>query len=243
MHSWPLISRGFARRATTEIIDLPGVDAAELNGNLYDLRRVNRLFGGAALTVWGLRWFVQNVHTITSGHVHPLSLLDIGCGLGDIPRSLLDWSATRGFALDVFATDISPQIIGMAQASGPSALHYAVADGMRLPLQTQSVDVAACSLTLHHFAPAEAVELLHDMRRVARCGLIVNDIVRSWPGLAGAWLFGHVFSQNRLTRHDGLASVQRAYTPAELRALAVQAGLRVAAMRGIAGYRVAMVLV
>ena len=251
LHS-SLLSYRLPRRDTVELIDTPDVGAAELAENLHDLSRVNQLFGGIALTAWALGTFVQSVQIVDNARVprlvqsvSPLTVLDIGSGLGDIPRALVARAERRGVPLRVIATDVNPQIVHFAQASGaPSlVLHYAAADGMRLPFADNSIDVAACSLALHHFAPDQAVALLREMRRVARRGLIVNDIVRSWPGLAGAWLFGHLLSQNRLTRHDGLASVQRAYTPAELRDLATRAGLQVTAMRGVVGYRVAMICV
>lgn len=260
-----LLSYRLPRRDSVELIDTPDVAAAELAENLDDLSRINQLFGGVALSAWALKQFVQNAQiadqlaeTTLVHSVAPLTVLDIGSGLADIPRALVAQARRRGTPLRVIATDVNPQIMRFAQKSGdgavahqsggvngsqPSALYYAAADGMRLPFADGSIEIAACSLTLHHFAPEQAVELLREMRRVARRGLIVNDIVRSWPGLAGAWLFGHLFSQNRLTRHDGLASVQRAYTPAELRELATDAGLHVVAIRGVAGYRVAMVCV
>jgi SAM-dependent methyltransferase len=113
---------------------------------------------------------------------------------------------------------------------------------LQLPFADNSVDLAMCSLTLHHFAPEPAVALLRELQRVARHGVIVNDIVRSWPGLLGAWLLGRLVSRNRLTRHDGLVSVRRAYTPAELHVLAQQAGLDVVSIRGLLGYRLVLSL-
>lgn len=236
MHKFSgLLSYGLARRDHEELIDTPGLDSRELRENLHDMGRINRLLGGVTLSHWALGQFVHSAQPDPSS----LSILDVGCGIGDISHSL-----AHAFGAQVFATDISPQIVRMAaeEYRHGTSVSYAAADGMRLPLPDASVDVAHCSFTLHHFGLETAEQLLHEMARVARRGVIVNDLVRSWPGIAGAWLLGHVISSNRLTRHDGLASARRAYTHTELCELAERAGLRVAAMRVLAGYRAVLVL-
>ena len=78
------------------------------------------------------------------------------------------------------------------------------------------------------------------MRRVARRGVIVNDLVRGWFGYLGAWLLTRVLSDNPLTRHDGPLSVRRAYTPVEMARLAERAGLGPVVFSGLLGYRVTM---
>ena len=42
-----------------------------------------------------------------------------------------------------------------------------------------------------------------------------------------AWVLSHFTTTSRLTRHDGPASVERAFTPAELKSMARRAGLAV----------------
>jgi hypothetical protein len=44
-----------------------------------------------------------------------------------------------------------------------------------------------------------------------------------------------------LTRHDGLVSVRRAYTPPEIHDLAIRAGLQNVRIKGLLGYRMALV--
>lgn len=252
MRTFEPLAYGMARRDMPELIDQPGVEEAELSGNLRDLSLINTAFGGAWLTCWGVAQFVQKVQfrrskpTLACEQDTALNVLDIGSGMGDIPQAVAQWAARNNMPLRITATDISPVIVQIAANAANKQGHslaFAAADGLHLPFSAESVDIAMCSLALHHFDPQAAVAMLREMRRVARHGLVVNDIVRSWVGLGGAWLVGHALSQNRLTRHDGLVSVWRAYTPAELRELAGQAGLRVVAMRGVLGYRVAMVLV
>ena len=66
---------------------------------------------------------------------------------------------------------------------------------------------------------------LGEMARVARLGIVINDLDRSRLGWVGAWLIGHVLTRNRLTRHDAPMSVRRAYRPSETAGLLREAGL------------------
>ena len=68
--------------------------------------------------------------------------------------------------------------------------------------------------------PDEAVRLLREMARVARLGVVVNDLDRSRLGWVGAWLLGHLLTGNRYTRHDAPLSVRRAYRADEMAATA-----------------------
>jgi hypothetical protein len=93
---------------------------------------------------------------------------------------------------------------------------------------------------LHHLGPADAVTMLREMGRVATRAILVNDLLRSRLGLAGAWLLSRVATRNPLSRHDAPLSVRRAYTKEEMQALAEQAGLRVIGFAEILFHRVAM---
>ena len=82
--------------------------------------------------------------------------------------------------------------------------------------------------------------MLGEMRRVARRGVVVNDLVRGWLGYAGAWLLSRAVTRNPLTRHDAPLSARRAYTRAEMVALAARAGLGPLVFEGFLGYRATM---
>ena len=53
----------------------------------------------------------------------------------------------------------------------------------------------------------------------------MNDLIRSRPAYWLVWLATRLWARSRMSRHDGPLSVLRAYTPAELLALARQAGV------------------
>ena len=111
----------------------------------------------------------------------------------------------------------------------------------RAPLPRRGLHVVHSSLVIHHLEPDEARALLAEMARVARHGVVVNDLVRGRAAWAGAWALSHLATRNRYTRHDAPLSVRRAYSVAELTALLAAAGIRVERrFDGPFGHRVAL---
>jgi SAM-dependent methyltransferase len=204
-------------------MDGPLDDAEALRGNLRDLRRVNRFLGGS----WISRMAVE---TLLDGGSGPHSILDVGTGAADIPATMLRLAPLRGLDLRIVALDSRPEILAAARALDPSLddrrdLQFATADGRALPYPDRSFDIVHSSMVVHHLEPREAVAFLREAKRVARTGIVVNDLVRGRPQLAGAWLLSRLFTRNRLTRNDGPLSVRRAYTRVEVKALLASAGL------------------
>ena len=225
-----------------ELLDGPLDDTRALVGNLRDMARINRLTGGATLSLRAIERL--GVLGERSGDVH--AILDVGTGAADIPMRLLAEARRRGSSLAVTASDSREEVLAAARIARPAldrtpGLTFAIADGRRLPWPDGSFDVAHASLVLHHLSADDAVAFLGELRRVARSGVVVNDLVRGRHFWLGSWVIVHAVGSSRFTRHDGPLSVRRAYTRAELHDLVTAAGLTPLAARfGFAGHRVAI---
>ena len=221
-----------------ELLDGPLDDAPALRSNLRDLERVNRWLGGTRLSA-------RAIDALTGGRA-AVTVLDVGTGAADIPAALLARATRTGRRLHVTAIDSRPEVLEAAVDRRPAlgstaGLELHVGDGRTLPYPDRSFDVAHASLLLHHLDPADAVALLREMRRVARHGVVLNDLVRGRLAWLGAWWLSRLATRNRYTRHDAPLSVRRAYTVAELTGLLAAAGLRVeATSAGLFGHRVAL---
>lgn len=231
----PILVPRLSRVDEPELIDRTDHDPAILAENLADIRRVNRWLGGSWLTCQALG---RSVADLPPGA--DLSILDVATGSADLPEAMIAWARQRGRRARLVATDVSEPILGLARRRVSETMELAVADGRLLPFADHRFDVVTCSLVLHHLNPDAATELLREMSRVARRGIIVNDLVRSRVNYWGAWLLCHLLTGNPLTRHDGPLSVRRSYTSSEIVALARRAGLDHVAVSGFLGYRVAI---
>jgi SAM-dependent methyltransferase len=222
-----------------ELLDGPLDDRPALVANLRDLARLNRLTGGTALSRRAIWRLVRD-------RAEPVTVLDVGTGAADIPIALLADAARRGRSFRVTATDSRQEVLDAAVAARPTlanipGLALSIADGRHLPYPDGAFDVAHASLVVHHLDRDDAVAFLREMRRVARIGIVINDLIRSRLNWLGAEVLVHVAARGRYTRHDGPLSVRRAFTRDELERIVAAAALtRIATDLGFAGHRVAI---
>ncbi|HET7725814.1 MAG TPA: methyltransferase domain-containing protein [Candidatus Limnocylindrales bacterium] len=225
-----------------ELLDGPLDDAATVVGNLRDLRRINRRLGGVAISA-------AAVMELAGDPPRAVSLLDVGTGSADIPLELVRRLRAQGRAAGAVAVDSRAEIVDLARTLDPRLQHadgveLAVADGRALPYGDGTFDIVHASLLVHHLEPRDAVALLREARRVARRGVVVNDLVRAHHFWWLARALVALTTRNPITRNDAPLSVRRAYTRMELRALLASAGLRpIHEAVAVLGHRVAIAAV
>jgi hypothetical protein len=195
-----------------ELLDSDAGNPAEVQAALADLGRINRWFGGVSTTLALLDRVADRTR------LRQLSLLEVASGSADVPRAAV--SHLRRREVQLATTSLDRSFSHLDKESGRQAL---VADACQLPLADNSFDLVSCGLFAHHLEPEDIVRLAREALRVARVAFLVNDLVRSAVHLALVYA-GQPLWQSRLTRHDSVASVRRAYTPTELRALIERSG-------------------
>lgn len=167
------------------------------------LEWVNRWLGGTSAVASRLR------------HVSgPFTLLDVACGGADVPRDL----ARRLPNARPVALDRSEMMLSFA-----GDLPRVRGDAMRLPFADRSVDYVISSHFFHHLTDDEIVATLREFDRVARRGIVVNDLLRRWTSLVGIRLL--TLWANPYVKVDGPISVKRGFKVAEIEALARRAGI------------------
>ena len=221
------------RSQDRELLDAEVIPVRDLQGNLDDLRWLNRSLGSHWIICTAVRRVWQGL-----GSPQQLRLLDVGTGAADIPVALRRWAQRQGVQLTVVAVDNHQGVIEYARSAVPlAAITLVRATGLYLPFRPRTFDVVMCSTMLHHLDWQQGITLLQGLARVTRHSVIVNDLRRSWLHYGGAWLYLSAFSRNRLTRHDGPLSVLRAYRVDEVRQMASAAGLHGARVSTVLGYR------
>jgi 2-polyprenyl-3-methyl-5-hydroxy-6-metoxy-1,4-benzoquinol methylase len=94
-----------------------------------------------------------------------------------------------------------------------------------------SYDYVISSLFTHHLTDELVVEVLKEMKRVARRKIFVIDLNRHPLAYLAYKIFCAAFRISPLVREDGSLSILRSFKPSELKALAVRAGLENARVR------------
>ena len=212
-----------------EILDAPGVDPALARRSLRDIMLANSLMGGT-------RAVMRELESVVPSLPQRATMLDVGTGMGDIPRSARDVAARRGITLDTVGLEAAEWLAAAGRSATTAAV---VGDGRTLPFASHSVDVVICSQVLHHFFDDDAVALLRELDRVARVRVIVCDLERSEVAVAGLWLFSFVLGFHPVSRHDGIMSIRRGFTPGELGTIVRAATGAEPRIREYLGFRVA----
>jgi len=220
-----------------ELLDRPGNAEEEIRGNLRDLERLNRYFGGVRTVLLHLSRMVG-----MEGHA-PLTILDIATGGADIPRAICAWARDRSLLVTVEAVDGNNRVLAAAAewSSDYPEIRLRRTEAPPLPYPDQSFDYVISSLFLHHLDEVQGVCLLREMNRVARRGLLVNDLLRSRSARFLTAITTRLLSSNRLTRHDGPVSVLRGFRPEELVCMATEAGLANARISVHPWFRIALI--
>ena len=194
---------------------------------LGDIARCNRWLGGTWAMRTGLTHLIE-----TSDRGRGLTLFDVGTGAADLPLDAQRWAARRGISLAPLALERIPAAAQVARRAGvPVVLGCASA----LPLRPRSVDIVLLSQVVHHLDPDSAIRVLAACSVIARRGVVVADLHRTWFATAGFRVAGAVLGLHRASIVDGLTSVRRGYTPAQLYGLCLRAGatnIRVATSPG-----------
>jgi 2-polyprenyl-3-methyl-5-hydroxy-6-metoxy-1,4-benzoquinol methylase len=176
----------------------------DFRGCLGSLEQINRWLLGYRPT---LAWLELRPHELR----HPLHILDVGSGGGDLLRRIARWARKRNIAIELTGIDLNPYAARVAAESTPKELAIDWVTGNALEYRPQKpVDIVVSSLVAHHLEDCEIVTLLHWMEATAQVGWFINDLERSQWSCRMFELLEKVASWHPFVRHDGPASFRRA---------------------------------
>lgn len=209
------------RRDEAEWLDSADLNPADLERVLRDLATFNQMFLGHYPL---LRWLGRAVRV--AGNGAPLTIVDVGCGYGDLLRAIRRWARRRNLDLNLVGVDLNPETIRIARAATNSAdrIDFQAVNIFELA-STTPIDLMVSSLVTHHLSDHEITEFLRLMERTARRGWAICDLQRN------RFLYHFIGLASRLARfhpmitHDGQLSVARSLTRAEWEQRIAEAGI------------------
>ena len=193
-----------------ELLDTDAGTPAEVRGSLHDLRFFNSRFGGISSTTR----LVEQVARQTGAR--SLSLLEVAAGNGYVAGRTRSRLRHHGIELNTTLLDRSRAHLNGSERS-------VVADARALPFSDASFDLVSSNLFVHHLEPEELIHFVREGLRVCRRAVLINDLIRHPLHLFLVYV-GLPLYRSRLTRHDAPASVRRAYTVEEMRAMLAGTG-------------------
>jgi SAM-dependent methyltransferase len=199
------------RSHEAEWLDGPNLSPEELEGALHDLARFNgAMFGHRPV----LSWLRRAIRSAPAGK--PLTLIDVGCGYGDLLRVIRRWSRRRGLSIALRGVDLNPETVRIARAATRESdqIDYEVANIFEYR-SAAPVDLIVSSLVAHHLSDSLIVDFLRWMETTARRGWLVCDLERHPVPYYFIGLAGKLTRLHPMVIHDGRISVARSLTRSE----------------------------
>jgi 2-polyprenyl-3-methyl-5-hydroxy-6-metoxy-1,4-benzoquinol methylase len=188
---------------------------------LRDLARFNGAMLGHRPV---LAWLRRAVRLVPRSQ--PLTLLDVGCGYGDLLRAIRRWADRHGVPLRLVGIDLSAETIRIARAATAedARIEYHAADVFSFNGGAPA-DFVVSSLLAHHLTDAQIVTFLQWMEATARRGWFIYDLQRHAVPFAFISLMGRLTRLHPMVIHDGRISVARSLTRREWLARMAEAGI------------------
>lgn len=184
----------------------------ELLFNTYrQFKTINRLLSG-----WDkiYRHFIKP-HLIYSSK--PVSILDIGCGAGDILMYLRNLANKDGFRLNLTGIDPDPRAMEFVKhQSFSDEIQFHPFRSNEMIKEGRRFDIVISNHLLHHLNSKEMSAIIKDAALLARKTVIFSDIERSDLGFAAFGLIAPLLFRKSYIVKDGLISIKKSYTKEEL---------------------------
>ena len=196
-----------------EIMDDFALEGETLRDALDKIAKINQFLGGNKLTLRGVESLIKEIPQSTE-----ISIIDIGCGNGDMLRSLADYGLKNDLIFKLIGIDANAFTVKYARELSKHYpnISYQCIDIFEKPFLELKYDIALCTLTLHHFKEDEIERLLHIFEKQSRIGIVINDLHRNALAYRLFQSLCYVFRLNSMSKEDGLTSILRGFKKEEL---------------------------
>jgi 2-polyprenyl-3-methyl-5-hydroxy-6-metoxy-1,4-benzoquinol methylase len=201
------------RTEKPEIMDDFTMEGEVLRNALDKIAKINQLLGGNKIT---LRGITDLMTSIPKSRI--ITIVDVGCGNGDMLRTIADYGLKNGFEFKLIGIDANAFTVNHARklSKNYSNIIYKSGDVFDKPFAELKYDIVLCTLTLHHFKEEEIMKLMRIFDANSSIGIVINDLQRSAIAYRLFQLLCFVFRLNDMSREDGLTSILRGFKKEEL---------------------------
>lgn len=201
------------RSNAPELMDDFEMKGEILRDALDKIASINKLLGGNKVTLDGVKTLLRG-----KPKTQLVRIIDIGCGNGDMLRTLADYAQRNNLNFRLVGIDANQFTIDHAKhLSGRySNITYECRDIFDHPTTEEFFDIFICTLTLHHFKDEEIAVLLDGLKSSSKIGIVINDLERSALAYRLFKALCFVFGLNYMSREDGLVSILRGFKREDL---------------------------
>ena len=201
------------RSDESEIMDDFALEGEVLRDALDKIAKINQFLGGNHLTLRGVQNLIKK-----QIKTNEITIVDVGCGNGDMLRTLAEYGAKNNFSFRLIGIDANDFTIKHAQKLSReySNISFECQDILDENFKQLKYDIVLCTLTLHHFKDDEILKLMTVFNTNSTIGIVINDLQRSAVAYRLFQLVCFLFRLNSMSRQDGLTSILRGFKKEEL---------------------------
>lgn len=191
-----------------EIMDDFALEGETLRVALDKIASINQFLGGNKLTLQGVQKILSSV-----SKTNEIVLIDIGCGNGDMLRTLAEYGKINNWKFKLVGIDANNFTINYAKnlSSNYDNISYHRQDVFDKPFEELNYDIVLCTLTLHHFNEDEILKLMNVFYKKCKLGIVINDLHRNSVAYRLFQGLCVVFGLNKMSKEDGLISILRGF--------------------------------
>ncbi len=221
----PDISR---RSRLPELMDDPRVQEKDLFRTVRQFRIINRLLTGYRRILY--KEVLKKIRH--SGKKKEWTILDLGCGGGDVLRWLALQGRRYGLSLKLVGVDPDSRILNWARTDSTAFPEIHFEEGSSSTLADVSrrwggFDFILSNHVMHHLYGVHLDNYILRASRYARQGVVLNDLRRSVWAYIGYTILAGLFFHKSLAFYDGRLSVLKSFRKAELESILTSLGLEV----------------
>lgn len=201
------------------------MDDLDMSGDLLietldKIANINHWLGGNKLTLNGVKELLINQTKST-----PITIIDLGCGNGDMLRMLASFGQKSGYHFRLIGVDANRTTIEYAKQLSKKYdnINYHQVDIHSKEFNSFEYDIALSTLFLHHFESNTITNLVKQWANKATLGIVINDLHRHQLAYylfkVVAFLFG-----NEMVKKDGLISILKGFKKHEFEEFAKTIG-------------------
>jgi 2-polyprenyl-3-methyl-5-hydroxy-6-metoxy-1,4-benzoquinol methylase len=197
-----------------EWMDRHDCDQRLLFNTYRQFSRINRLLSGwKKIYEKHIRPEIERIHG-------KATILDVGCGGGDILFKLHQWCSSDGF--DVQFTGIDPDSRSfsyLAELDWPDEVTFRQIDSNKLLNENKQFDIVISNHLMHHLNETDLWGLCSDADKLAKRLVLFSDIERSDTGYVLFSLAAPLLFRSSYIVVDGKISIRKSFRKQELQAL------------------------
>lgn len=226
-----------SRSAEKEKLDDLFLHGETLHKALQSLAWINRWFGNHHAVV-------KAIISIYKKEKHPLTIVDLGCGGGDLILAVAKALQKNKIRFIITGIDGNVNTLEYAKAkcAGFPEISFLQTDILSNEFSIPPCDILISSHFMYHFTADELTRFFRNNVRRVSTAVIFSELNRSRLAMFLFKISSFVLPISKLAKEDGLLAIKRSFTKKEWLAMLQQAGIETYSLRSVPLFRILLTI-